>query len=277
MKRWCCQLWIGCLLLSSVAFAQDRPLVTEKTDTVPVGRIRTELGFDFLQDAVFRLSGLEGDLTRLAVVGLRIGAGKKVEIRLSWTAQQFLNVRRRFPAPNSDLLNFSGNSTSDVGDLLMSTKARFVDESGRRPAVGFEFGVQLPNGATERGLSTDETNFYSSLLVQKNLGRLRLIGNVGLAILGDPLSAGAQDDLLSYGLAAEYSVTPELSLLGDWYGRAGPGGYGTEEQSRLRLGARINAAGLYWDGALLLGFLDTDPSTGLIVGLSKDFDFPFQR
>lgn len=273
--RWC---WLLiCFLLCSAVGAQDRPLVTEKTDTVGLGRIRTELGFDFLQDAVFRLSGLEGDLTRLAVIGLRIGAGKKAEVHLFWTAQQFLNVSRRFDAPNRNLLDFSGNSTSDVGDLFMETKLRFADESGHRPAFGFQFGVQLPNGATERGLSNDETNFLSSLLVQKHLRNLTLIGNVGLAILGDPLSPGSQDDLLTYGLAAEYPISPEISLLGDWYGRTGPGGYGTEKQSRLRMGARINAAGLYWDAALLVGFLDTDPSTGLIVGLSKDFNFPFLR
>ncbi len=274
-RRLCC-FWT-CVLICAVSLAQDRPLVTEKADTVPVGQIRTQLGFDFLQNAVFRLSGLEGDLTRLAVVGLRIGAGKKVEIQLFWTAQQFLNVSRRFDAPNSNLLDFSGNSTSDVGDLMMSTKARFADESGIRPALGFEFGVQLPNGATELGLSNDETNFYSSLLVQKHFRRATLIGNLGLAILGDPLSPGAQDDLLTYGLAAEYPLTQDIALVGDWYGRTGPGGYGTEEQSRLRLGARFNAAGLYWDAALLVGFLDTDPSTGLIVGLSKDFNFPFLK
>lgn len=276
MIPWWSRFWI-CVFLCSAVLAQDRPLKTEKTDTVPVGRIRTELGFDFEQNAVFRLSGLEGDLTRLAVVGLRLGAGKKVEIQLFWTAQQFLNVSRRFDAPNSPLLDFSGNSTSDVGDLVMATKARFVDESGAIPAVGFRFGVQLPNGATERGLSTDETNFFGSLLVEKKLAHMTLVGNVGLAILGDPLSPGAQDDLLTYGLAAEYPVTPDISVLADWYGRAGPGGFGTEEQSRLRVGARINAAGLYWDAALLVGFLDTDPSTGLIVGLSKDFNFPFLK
>ena len=273
--RWSC-LWI-CILLCSAVFAQDRPLVTEKTDTVPLGRIRTELGFDFLQNAVYRVSGLEGDLTRLAVISLRIGAGKKAEIHLFWTAQQFLNVSRRFPAPNSHLLDFSGNSTSDVGDLFMETKLRFADESGRRPAFGLQFGVQLPNASNERGLGNDETNFFSALLVQKHLRQLTLIGNAGLAILGDPLSPGAQDDLLTYGLAAEYPVSSEIALMGDWYGRTGPGGYGTEDQSRFRLGARINAAGLYWDAALLVGFLDTDPSTGLIVGISKDFSFPFLR
>ncbi len=273
--RWC-RLWI-CLLLCSAVCAQDRPLVTEKTDTVPLGRIRTELGFDFIQDAVFRLSGLEGDLTDLAVIGLRIGAGKKAEVHLFWTARKFLNVRRRFDAPNSNLLDFYGNSTSDVGDLFMETKLRFADESGRRPAFGFQFGVQLPNGATERGLANDETNFFSSLLVQKHLRSLTLIGNVGLAILGNPLSPGSQDDLLTYGLAGEYPIGQGISLVGNWYGRAGPGSYGTEEQSRLRVGARIDAAGLYWDAALLVGFLDSDPSTGLIVGLSKDFNFPFLR
>ncbi len=265
-------LLVGMLLLgTSFATAQNRPLLTEWTDTVPVGKLRTELGFEFLQNVRFNLSGLEGDLTNLGILGLRAGVGKRAEVSIAWTPQQFLNVDRRFDAPNSSLLDFSGNSTSDFGNILLGTKLRFADESGSRPAIGFAFGVELPNGATEKGISTDETNFSSRLLLQKKIGKLQLLSNLGLGILGDPLSAGSQDDLFLYGLACVYALQDDLNIIADWNGRAGAGGIGTEERSSLRLGAQVNAAGLYWDAAFILGFKDTDPETGLTVGLSKDF------
>jgi hypothetical protein len=71
-----------------------------------------------------------------------------------------------------------------------------------------------------------------------------------------------------------FPLNSELNVFADWNGRAGPGGIGTEERSSVRLGAQVSAAGLYWDAAFIVGFKDTDPTTGLAVGLSKDFDFP---
>jgi len=98
---------------------------------------------------------------------------------------------------------------------------------------------------------------------------------LGLVVLGDPVSPGAQDDLFTYGFALMHSLNDQINLVVDAYGRVGAGGIGTEEQTRLRLGTQIKAAGLYWDVALLLGFRHTDPSSGLIVGVSKAFQLPF--
>ena len=56
-------------------FAQDRPLHTVDTATVPAGTLRSEVGFDFLQDVGFPLSGLRGDETSVGVVDLRMGVG----------------------------------------------------------------------------------------------------------------------------------------------------------------------------------------------------------
>lgn len=257
--------------------AQDRPLWTESTQTITAGKIRLELGFNFLQNANFTLSGLQGDSTEIGILGLRIGAGERIELKAVWTARRFLNIDERFPAPNADILDFSGNSTSDVGDAFLATKIRVVDEADSRPTVGFLFGVELPNGSNERGLTNDETNFFSSLLLEKQLSRLTVRGNLGLAILGDPVSAGSQDDLLTYGIAMLVPVSPTISVVADWNGRAGSGGIGTEEQALFRIGAQVKAENIYWDVAIQFGFRDTDPDTGLVVGLSKDFNFPLFR
>ena len=156
-------------LVPSTLPAQNRPLKTEPVDTAEKGSVRFELGFDFLQDVKYNLSGLEGDLSRVGVFGLRFGAGENVEIHFDWTAQNFLNVERRYDAPNSDILDFEGDSTSDFGDLLLAAKVRLLDERGKRPALGFRFATELPNASNESGLGNDETNFLAAFLLQKEI------------------------------------------------------------------------------------------------------------
>jgi hypothetical protein len=254
--------------------AQNRPLKTEPVESVPKGYARFELGFQFLQDVVFPFSGLEGDLTRIGDLGLRLGVSENIEMQIFWVGQDFLNINNTFPAPNSPSLDFFGNSTSDIGNLRLGTKIYIAKESGARPGLGFQTIIELPNASNESGLSNDETDFYSTFLVTKTLSRFKVIGNLGLAILGDPGSAGAQDDLFTYGAAFLYTVSPSFNLVFDLNGRLGPGGIGTEEQSVVRIGAQISAAGFKWDISALAGLLDTDPCTGVIFGVSKDFRLP---
>ena len=271
-------LWIlvivAHLIQSPLVFCQQRPLVTERVETVRRGYLLADVGAEFLQDAVFPLSGLEGDLTRVGAFGVRMGAGEIVELQMLGVLQDILNVEQSFPAPNSARLNFSGNSTSDFGDLTFATKVRLSRGQGARPSFGLRFGAQLPNASNESGLGNDETNAFASLLLEKNLGKLTLLSNLGIVILGDPIDGGAQDDLFSYGLAALYPMHPRVRIIADAYGRLGSGGIGTEEQSRFRLGTQIVAGSLNWDLALFLGFRDTDPSTGILLGVSKELKLP---
>ena len=276
MKRFLLPL-LSVLLQSTFIFSQQRLLVTEPVETVPPGYILVGAGVDFLQDVVFRFSGLEGDLTRVGVMDIRIGAGKIVELQLQGTVRNILNVKRRFPAPNTHRLDFLGDSTSDFGDITVGTKVRIRKERGRWPAMGMQFGMEVPVARNETGLGNDESNLFWSFLLEKNVAKVRILTNVGLAILGDPVTPGAQDDLYTYGLALVYPVHPRVNLVGDLYGRVGPGGIGTEEQSLLRSGAQIKFGGLYWDLALLLGFRNTDPSSGFMMGVSKQFQFPLLK
>lgn len=261
------------LSLPPAVLCQQRPLVTESVRTVGNDRLMFDIGIEFLQDAKFPFSGLEGDLTRVGVIGVRTGVGENVEIQLLGTAQNILNVENRFTAPNTSQLNFSGNSTSDIGNLTMATKVRLKEETAYIPALGFRFGAELPNTSNENGLGTDETNVFSGMLLEKQFGKLRVLANFGLEILGDPVSAGSQDDLLAYGVAFVYPAHDRFNLLVDTYGRTGSAGTGTEAQTLLRVGSQIKAAGMFWDVALFFGFRHTDPSSGLVIGVSRAFDF----
>lgn len=263
------------LSFHSLASGQVRPLEIEPVETVRKGYIRAEVGVEFLQGTVFRLSGLEGDLTRLGVAKLRMGLGEIVEVQMAGVAHNFLSIDRRFPAPNSDNLSFDGNSTRDFGDLVVATKVRLLPERHGWPALGARFATQLPNASNKKGIGTDEMSFLNSLLVEKSLGDARLVGNFGLLILGDPVEGGAQDDLFAYGLGLFVPVHPQIHLAGELFGRAGPGGIGTEESAVVRVGVQIEGAGMRWDAGALIGLRSTDPNSGFSFGVSKEFRNPF--
>lgn len=265
---------IAVLSLCPALSAQVRPLETEPVETVRKGYIRAEAGVEFQQGAVFRLSGLEGDLTRLGVAKLRFGLGEIVEVQLAGVAHDFLSIDRRFPGPNSDRLSFDGNSTSDFGDLVVGVKVQMRPERNGWPAIGSRFATRLPNASNRKGLGNDEMNFLSSLLLEKSLGDAKLVGNFGLLIMGDPVQAGAQDDLFAYGVGLFVPVHPQIQLAGELFGRAGAGGIGTEESAVVRFGVQIDGAGLRWDAGGLIGLRSTDPDSGFIFGVSKEFRNP---
>src|SRR5258708_13584184 len=82
-------------VVASPCFAQDRPLHTVDTETVPAGTLRSEVGFDFLQDVGFPLSGLRGDETSVGVVDLRMGVGRIAQIEVKGSIHNFLAVKSR--------------------------------------------------------------------------------------------------------------------------------------------------------------------------------------
>src|SRR6266849_962687 len=85
-------------VLAAVAAAQQRPLVTEDVDIIKPGVIRIETGFEFLQNQRFPLSGLRGDVTRLADTRLSFGLASNVEFQIEWTFQNLLSIKNRGPS-----------------------------------------------------------------------------------------------------------------------------------------------------------------------------------
>jgi hypothetical protein len=128
------------------------------TETIPAGTLRTEIGFDFLQDTGFPLSGLRGDETSVGVVDLRMGVGKIVEVEVEGALQNFLDVKSQGTSfvPNLSLTGV--NSTHDTGDFTLATKVRLLKNEGRRPGIAFKFGFIMPNSNQARGIGTNTTN-----------------------------------------------------------------------------------------------------------------------
>ena len=271
MRRWLFVLGVICCFCPP-AVGQHRPLKTDDAELLEVGRIRTEFGFEFLQNQKYSLSGLTGDLTRVGISAVHVGLGEYAEFQISGVFQDFLSVTERSsnpPIPPS----FTGNSTSDFGDLVLATKIKLAGEKGARPAFAFKFAVELPNAKHDSGLGNDETEFYSSILVSKRVGRARLIGSVGLAILGNPVVLGRQADVLTYGAGFVVPLHPRVNLVAEINGRKGPSPprVGNEDQSVVRMGVQVQAAGLRWDLGGLAGLKPYDADSGVYLGITYLF------
>jgi len=262
------------LALPISARAQQRPLLTEEVEIIRPGSVRLEVGFEFLQDQRFALSGLRGDPTAIGVMGVTFGFAPNVEFEIQGTVQNFLSLTQRDPsAIPLDLPR--RNSTNDVGDFSLAAKFLLRRESERAPALGFRFGVGLPNSDQARGLGINQTNFVSTILVGKHVGRLNLFGNVGLGIFPAPIEPFAQNDMVLYGLAGIYRLNDRLNLVGEVSGRAntrsGDPPLGTESQGQARLGFQLRAGGLQWDMAGIKGLNCVSPDSGVTFGLTYDF------
>jgi hypothetical protein len=262
-------------LAAGTAFAQQRPLVTEDPETVGAGRVLVEGGIEYAHDAIYPVSGLQGQLVRLPMVGLSIGVSSIAEIQIDQASFSHLSITSRRRAPLSDLVTATGSSTTDADDLLIGAKIRIVPEGTTRPAFGFRFATKLPNAGNESGLGLDTTDFFASILAAKTTESVRIVGNLGLGILGDPTNGNRQNDVVTYGVSFARAITNEAEVVGEINGRANTRSAGpfpgTESRSIARMGLRYTRGGWRADGAVLIGATNNDPGIGVTAGFTYVF------
>ena len=270
-------------VMSASAFAQDRPLRTTDVETVPAGAVRAEVGFDFLQDVGFPLSGLRGDLTSVGVISMRMGISKIAEIELEGAIQNFLDVKSQGASfvPNLELTGV--NSTHDTGDFTLSTKVRFRAPSGKKPGIAFRFGFVMPNSNQARGIGTNTTNVFALIALEEQIQKLKLMGDLGLEILQSPNALFSQNDVLMYGLGFSYPVHKRVNIVGEVNGlysarTINAGLVGTQSTGQGRFGLQIFAGGFTWDLAGIRGLNKYDARSGFTFGVSKEFHlFDYNR
>ena len=212
-------LLFALLSVAASALAQQRPLVTEDPETIGAGLVLLEAGVDHQQAVVYPVSGLEGNLLRLPTLGVSFGIGSVAELQIDGGLYNRLSVTSRQRAPLSSVLDFTGDTTSDFEDITVATKIRFAAEGAGRPAVGVRFATRLPNASNESGLGLDTTDFYVSLLLGKTVRSLRVVGNAGLGILGQPMDGHSQNDVFTYGLSFARAVKEGVEIVGEVNGR----------------------------------------------------------
>lgn len=264
------------LFAASAATAQQRPLTTEDPETIGAGRVLAEAGFDYARDVEYPASGLEGELFRFPVIGFSVGISSIAEIQIDGGFYNRLSISDRRDAPLASMVTATGESTSSVEDIVMATKIRLVPEGTTRPAVGFRFATKLPNASNESGLGLDTTDFFASLLVGKTVRSIRVVGNGGLGILGDPTRGDRQNDVLTYGVSLARAVTDAAELVGEINGwldvRNGDPPPGTDSRGIFRIGSRYTIGGWRGDVSLFFGLTSNDPAVGFGAGFTYVFN-----
>lgn len=264
------------LTMSATAWAQSRPLVTEDPETVGPGQILLEAGIDYAREAVFPASGLQGTLWRMGTLGLSFGVSSIAEIQLDGGVRNRLAIKNRFAAPLDQMLTVAGDSTGDVEDVTIGAKIRFLSETEGRPSMALRFATKLPNAGNESGLGLDTTDFAFGLAVAKTVQSVRVVGNAGFAILGDPTRGDRQNDVLTYGVSVARAMATGFEVVAEVNGRANTRSsnapVGTESRSMVRVGSRFTRGPVRLDGALLLGITEKDPTWGVSAGLTWVFN-----
>ena len=281
MKRTLTAAMLALLGFTSSVCAQQRPLVTEDPETIGSGNVLIEGGIDVARDIFYPVSGLQGDLLRLPTLGVSIGLSSIAELQIDGGLYNRLSITSRTPAPLSNMLDVTGTTTSDVEDIVVGTKIRVLGETPGRPAIGIRFATKLPNASNESGLGLDTTDFLATMLLGKTVQSIRVVGNVGLGILGDPTRGDRQNDVLLYGVSVARAVRQGLEVVGEINGRANTRGGepppGTDSRATIRLGGRFTRATVRIDAGVLIGTTSRDPSIGFTVGATwvfKGFTVP---
>jgi hypothetical protein len=266
---------------AAAASAQQRPLVTEDPETVGSGLVLLEGGVDYDRDIFYPLSGLHGNLVKMPTLGVSFGISSIAELHLGGGFYNRLSVTSREPAPLAYQLSFTGNTTHDVEDIVVATKIRVLAETASHPAIGVRFATRLPNAGNESGLGLDTTDFHFQALIGKTVQSVRVVGNVGLGILGDPTRGDNQNDVLDYGLSVARAVRTGVEVVGEingrWSTRGGTPPAGTESRGTMRVGGRVTRGTVRIDAGLLLGMTSRDPGVGFTVGATwvfKGFTVP---
>jgi hypothetical protein len=261
------------------AAAQQRPLVTEDPETVGPGMILIEGGFDYGTNVLFPASGLQGNVLRAPILGVSVGISSIAEFQLDGGPYDRLSVKNRLGGPLADMINFTGDTTHDVDDIVVGTKIKIVPESAGHPSFGVRFSTRLPNAGNESGIGLDTTDFHFDGLVAKTVQSIRVVGNIGLGILGDPTRGDNQNDVLDYGLSVARAVREGVEIVGEVNGRANTRGgtppVGTESRGILRFGSRWTRGPVRLDAGILLGMTSRDPGFGITAGATwvfKAFD-----
>ena len=268
---------LAAMLIAAPAAAQQRPLVTEDPEVIGAGLILLEGGLDYAREALYPASGLQGTLLRAPTVGVSFGISSIAELQLDGGLYNRLTIKNRGvgPSPLAGQLNFMGDTTHAVEDIVLATKIRVLTETPGRPAVGLRFATKLPNASNESGLGLDTTDFHAQVLIGKTVRSIRIVGNVGLGILGDPTRGDNQNDVLDYGLSVARAVREGVEVVGELNGRANTRGgtppVGTESRATMRVGGRITRGTVRLDAGILLGITSRDPGFGLTAGATYVF------
>jgi hypothetical protein len=258
-----CVAAVAALLTASSAAGQPRPLPIETPEGVGAGNVRVQAGVDYARDVRFTLSGLRGNLWRIALIGVDVGLGDIADLEISGGLRDHLAITSRMPAPLSGVLELSDpDSTGAFDDIIMGTKITILHERAGSPGVAVRLATRLPNAKHPSGLGQDTTDFFVSGIVAQSIAETRIIGNLGVGVLGDPLQGDRRVRSWLYGLSAARVVASDIEAVAGLDGRTGPTQPGLESRAVAWIGVARTRGALRLEVDLTVGLTDRDGNVG---------------
>jgi hypothetical protein len=243
--------------------AQQRPPAAEDPRPIPDRALDARLSLGWENRAVYSISGLEGEHLSLFPASIAMGIGGHAEFKIEGTVQDFLRS--------------SGDWKHSVGDIGLSAKIQVLEEKGWHPALTFRNLILLPNANQASGIGLNTFRYFGSVLAGKTAGRSYFFGGVGAGILGDPVNAAAQQDVLTGNFAFRTALSPRWTATGEFNGMLNPRdppAPGNDSRAEVRLGARLHTHRFDWDFNALGGLTRNDPRFGVAVSVTRRFILP---
>jgi hypothetical protein len=268
-------LVVGALTPVAAAARPEDPaashLVALRTGTLRFpapGELLVGLGVEYLPDITNDLAGVRGELLTLPTLGIKLGLADQAMFQVSWPAYNRLGVdAQQEPPPLGRRL---GPSSTDWGDVTVATLIRLRAERGGWPAWGLRFAAELPTSNEELGIGDNTTDVFASALIARRLApRLGVYADLGVGILTERTRQFAQNDVLTYGLLADWRAAERVHVVGEAAGRWSTRGAlpGTGSRGELRAGIELRRGAYRWT-ALAVHGLTAGDSRGLGLSLA---------
>ena len=181
-------IWLALVVSARPGWA-GRPLDTEDTGTLDPGRAEVELSLGLAKDS--------GDLAWLGAGVLNLGIVPRLELSVD-LGGVYLEREK-------------DTDQAGVGDLVLGSKLRVLDETKARPALLATLRLRLPTGDADGDLGTEGVDVAARLAVSKTFGALTLTGNGGYVFV----TADRTLDVWLFSGAAEYRLIPGWTLVAE--------------------------------------------------------------
>ena len=232
------------------------------------GSLIATLGAEYMPDVTNDLAGVQGEITRFPTVGLKLGLAEYAMFQVTWPAYNRLRVHSQEEPP--PLGRRLGHVSADWGDVTVATLIRLRPDHGTWPGCGIRFAAKLPNSNETLGIGDNTTDVFASGLMAKSFAsRVKVFTDIGLGILTERTQAFAQNDVLTYGVMADWRAHERLDVVGEIAGRSSRhhGGPGTGSRSELRAGFELHQGAFHWSALAVHGLTRRD-SRGLGVSIN---------
>lgn len=174
-----------------------RPLSTEDASVPDKGAIEAEIGFEYTTQS----GDNNYNITIVPIYGLTENVQLCAEIPI-------------------DILRPHNDSDEEgLGDIKLASKFLIIKETDEIPAILFKTIVKLATGDEDKGLGSGDEDVTLLGAITKSVNKLTVHGNIGYTFVGKDWDSSLNDYML-YGIAFEYSVIPEISVVGEIYGES---------------------------------------------------------